>query len=155
LKSSATTAEARRLRVRRFVRVGQCIEKVIEEAALDDVRIRPPSGDHERGGAPERDLHGGAATQKIRAGAHAEGLGVPRLPDHIHHAGRPPAVTRRIRGLVELHVLDGVGVEGAEDSEEVVYVVNGHAIQDHKILVGRPTPNEESRGSVVRAAHAR
>ena len=113
------------------------------------------AGDHERGSVPEWNLQGGAAAQQIHAGAHAERLGIPRPPNHVYHAGRAPAVAGRIRGLVELHILDGVGVEGAEYAEEVVHVVDGHAVQEHQIFVRRPTPHEESRGGVVRTAHAR
>ena len=44
----------------------------------------------------------------------------------------------------EANVFDGVRVEGTEYAEEMVDVIDGHAIEQDQILVRRAAPNEEA-----------
>ena len=82
-------------------------------------------------------------------------IGVSAFPDKLHYAGGSSSVLGREGSLEETNVFDCVGVEGAEHPEEVIDVVDSHAVEENQVLIGRAAADIEAGRTLVCATYAR
>jgi len=80
-------------------------------------------------------------------------LEVAAAQTDLEDGGQPSTVASRHRGR-ERGVLDGVGVEGGQEAEQVRGVVHRHTVQQHQRLVRRPAANVETGGAFLAASNA-
>ena len=128
----------------------QHTEDVVIEARLYEVGIGATRREKDRAAAAQRILTGTLHTQHVDAGDHMRSFRVAGPAGEVDDAAGPAAVLRRIGTLVHLNVLHHLGVEGAEESEEVIDVVNRHTVQQHQVLVRGAAAHEEASGLLVR-----
>ena len=73
----------------------------------------------------------------------------------VHDAGHASAVARGERAFVERHFLDRLRLEDGEESQHVIDVVDGHAVQQDQVLIRTAATHVEARHALVAALHAR
>ncbi len=131
----------------RAARSGSSVER--RAASMYDPREVPPS--LRRAIGPSISAREASKADRRRAvGADAVAVLVVDVDDRAE----APAVLRRVAALVDAHVLDGVGVEGREDAEEVRRVVDGRAVEQDQRLVGRSAADVEARREIARRLDA-
>ena len=95
------------------------------------------------------------AGQQAEAQRALDLLRVAVSPVDLQHRGDAAAVFGRDRAFVELHPADDVVVEGGEDAEHVVRVVDRSAVEEDKILVGGAAADVEAAGRFAHRLDAR
>src|SRR5690606_20500917 len=72
----------------------------------------------------------------------------------VDHRAQPAAELGWVAALVDADILDGVGVEGREEAEEVRCVVDGRLVEEDERLVRATAADVEAAGEVAGALDA-
>ena len=83
------------------------------------------------------------------------GIHIAILRPHIDDRRQAAREAGREAALEEGHTLYGVGIEGREEAHHMVDIVDGHAIQQHKVLVLAATPDIDARRALRASLHTR
>ena len=111
-----------------------------DERLGEDVAVGAAGGDGEGGfffddGAFEVGFGGDEAD----ADAAVEFFVVAVVGGDVEDRGEAAAEAGGEASFIELDVFDGIGVEGREESAEVVHIVHGDAVEEEEVLVGAAT----------------
>ena len=90
-----------------------------------------------------------AARQQAQAQRALKLLAVAVAAADLEHGGDAAAVLGGNRALVEFHVVDHVGIEGRQDAEHMVRVVDRPAVEQDEVLVGGAAADVEAAGGLA------
>ena len=131
--------------------------QVLPQRCQQRLQRAPPRVERERPvlDARQRPLHTHAARQQSNGEAPVHLVAVAVLVVDVDDRAQAAAVRGRVGPLVQPDVLDGVGVERAEEAEEVGGVVDRGPVEQDEGLVRGAAADVEPAGEVRRRLHAR
>ena len=62
---------------------------------------------------------------------------------------------RRKASLGQGYILDGVGIEHREETEQVGCIVYGHTVHEDQVLIGPTAPHVDTAAALISALYAR
>ena len=104
---------------------------------------------------PDWSLQGESGGEQPHAAIHAKVLHIPVLGPDINQGGEPAPVIGRKISLVNLHILDGIGNNGTEKTQQVGGIVNRGLINGNQVLVPSPSPHIKDGGPIPEKLDAR
>ena len=109
------------------------------------VDVGPPSTDDEAGGVlDQRGLHGQAGADQPQTATDGRAAGIALLQSDVQDRGDPAPEPGGHGAFGDLDVLDGIGVEHAEEAKQVGGVVDDGVIDKHQVLVRPPASDVEA-----------
>ena len=124
--------------------------------AQNPVGIRSACAKQERSAVfYDRTFEVKAAGEHTEAGITGEFLLVATLTVDVEHAREASAVLRRNITLIEFDIIHNIAVDGREETEQVVRVIDGVVVEEHEVLVGGTTAHAKSACALAEAFHAR
>ncbi len=93
--------------------------------------------------------------QRTNTGRTCQLLHVGLLRGHLQHAADPAAIFHGDTRLEQLHILNGIGIERCEQSEEMRRVIDRAAIEQYEVLVGGTTSHVIAARSLSDGGDAR
>ena len=117
-------------------------------------------------GAAGRDTEGGASfvdrafevhfgRDKANGNIALQMLVVAVVLRHVQHRTQPSAETGGEAAFVKGHILDGIGIEGREETAEMRHIVERHAVEQEEVLVGTAATHIHATVALTSALHTR
>jgi hypothetical protein len=118
-------------------------KQLVVQRRVDHVGIGSARG-QQPGSLPQWHLRDYPCAQQVGTAHETEPPFIAHLAGQVQDAREPAAVPGQKGRGEYAHVLDGVVVEGTEQSEEVIDVVDCHAVKEHQVLVWRPAAHVQA-----------
>lgn len=119
------------------------------DGAGKNIYIGPPSGnDKGRLLFLDRPFQGEAGGNEPDAPRTSKLFVVAFFEFDVNNGGQAAAVLGREAPFIDLEILDGIRIEGAEESKQVVGVIHNSFIQHDEVLVVASPANKNARGAL-------
>ena len=131
------------------------LRSIVQERFHQHIDVRAAAGYDERTAVlHDRPFQRQPRTDQPDAALPVEAFRVPFLHGDVQHRGDPSAVIGRHAALDQFDVAHRIGIENAEEAEEMAGVVHGGIVQQDQVLIGTAAAHVETTVAFAVVLHA-